>query len=398
MSINDLLSRGISEVIGEGNLEKKLQSGEKLRIKFGIDPTGPDIHLGHTVPIRKLKAFQEMGHTAVFIVGDFTARIGDPSGLDKTRQALSEEEVKANADGYFKQAFKILDENKTEIHMQSEWYKDFDPNKFLELLSKVSVAQVLEHETFKKRVENKLPFTALEMIYPILQGYDSVAVKADVELGGTDQKFNLLMGRQVQKAYGLPEQDIVTLKYLIGTDGKEKMSKSLGNYIAINDSPADMYGKVMSIPDELIVPYYELVTDITSEGLDVVKKELNPPAGGGKNPRDVKARLAYLIVEEYHSAEKAEEAQAEFDKVFKNKELPSNIKTAKKPREMRLDDLLVFLEMADSKSEARRLVEQGAVDIDGEKQTDPYKMITSDIYLADGTIIKAGPQNIIRIK
>jgi len=391
MTNKDLLSRGTSEVIDREGLEKKLSSGEKLRIKFGIDPTGPDIHLGHTVPIRKLKAFQEMGHSAVFIVGDFTARIGDPSGLDKTRQALSAAEIKEHSAGYFKQAFKILDENKTEIHMQSEWYKDFDLEKFLDLLRKVSVSQLLEHETFKKRVEKQLPFTVLEMIYPILQGYDSVAVKADVELGGSDQKFNLLMGRQVQKAFGMREQDIVTLNYLIGTDGKEKMSKSLGNYIAINDTPADMYGKVMSIPDELIVPYYELVTDITPEGLEVVKKEL----AEGKNPRDVKARMAYLIVEEYHSAEAAEEAQAEFDNMFSKGEKPSEIAEAKiSKRELRVDDLLVETKLTPSKSEAKRLIEQGGVEVADEKITDPYKIVT----LKDGDVVQVGKRKFVKVK
>ncbi len=253
----------------------------------------------------------------------------------------------------------------------------------LDLTRRVSVAQLMEHETFKNRVLKQLPFTTMEMLYPLLQGYDSVALKADVEIGATEQKFNLLMGRQIQKSYGQPEQDIITLNYLLGTDGKEKMSKSLGNYIGITDQPSDMYGKVMSIPDNLIVPYYEMVTDITEKGLEVVKNEL----AQGKNPRDVKAELAYLVVELHHSGEAAEQAKQEFDRVFKNKETPSEIPTINiKEPEIRIDKLLVEAGVADSISGAKRLVEQGAVTIDNEKIQDPYTMKK----LKNGSIIKVG--------
>lgn len=386
----DLLERGVGEVIQKESLLKKLDSGKKLRIKFGIDPNKPDIHLGHVVPIRKLKTFQDLGHTAVFIIGDYTARIGDPSEKAKTREMVSEEVIKENADEFFKQAFRILDEQKTEIHLQSEWFKDFDLAKVLEVASKVSVAQIMEHETFKKRIQSGQPFGVHEEIYPLLQGYDSVAIKADIELGGTDQKFNLLMGRQLQKAYGQEEQDVIMMNYLIGIDGTEKMSKSLGNYIGINDAPADMYGKVMSIPDKLIVHYYELCTDVTSGGLDIIKKEL----AEGKNPRDIKSELANLIVETYYSKEEADKSAGEFDRVFKNNETPENIEAIQIDKnEMRLDDLLIECALTESKSEAKRLIEQGGVEVAGEKIIDPYQIIK----IRDEMVIQVGKRKFVKI-
>ena len=389
--INNLLTRGVGEIIVKQSLQEKLNSGGNLRITYGIDPNKGDIHLGHAVPIRKLKAFQDLGHTAVFIIGDYTARIGDPSAKEKTREGISEEEIKKNADAFFSQAFRILDQEKTEIHRQSEWFKDFDLAKVIEVASKVSVAQIMEHETFKKRLEKSQPFMVHEEIYPLLQGYDSVAVKADVELGGTDQKFNLLMGRQMQKAYGQPEQDIVMMKYLIGLDGKEKMSKSLGNYIAIADAPNDMYGKVMSIPDNLIIHYYELCTDITPGGLEVIKKELNT----GRNPREVKADLAKLIVEIYHSAEEAEKAAREFDKIFKDRQKPTKMPIVKlEMRDIRLDDLLMDCKLTTSRSAARRLAEQGAVEVNGQKITDPFKTIK----IKDEMVVQVGKKNFVKIK
>jgi tyrosyl-tRNA synthetase len=343
------------------------------------------------VPIRKLKAFQDAGHTAVFIIGDYTARIGDPSAKDKTREMIAKEEINKNADEYFKLVFRILDQDKTEIHRQGEWFGNFDLEKVMELTSKVSVSQIMEHETFKKRIEKGLPFGVHEEIYPLLQGYDSVAIKADVELGGMDQKFNLLMGRQMQKAYGQSEQDIVMMPYLIGLDGKEKMSKSLGNYISISDSPSEMFGKVMSIPDNLIVHYYELCTDITSGGLEVIKKEL----ASGKNPREVKADLAGLIVEIYYSNEEAEKAASEFDKVFKSGQMPTEISEIRVSQtKMRLDDLLVECKLAESKAAAQRLIEQGAVSIESTKQSDPY----ADIEIKDSLIIKAGKRGFAKIR
>jgi len=389
--IVNLLERGVGEIIVRQSLSEKLKSGKKLRVKYGIDPNRSEIHLGHAVPIRKLKAFQDLGHTAVFIIGDYTARIGDPSAKEKTRKPVSQKEIKKNANAFFAQAFRILDKDKTEIHLQSEWFAKFDLAKIFELTSKVSVAQIMEHETFKKRIEKNQPFMVHEEIYPLLQGYDSVAVKADVELGGTDQKFNLLMGRQIQKAYGQKEQDVLMMDYLIGLDGKEKMSKSLGNYIAINDIPNEMYGKVMSIPDELIVHYYELCTDITAGGLEVIKKELDE----GKNPRDVKAKLAKLIVETYYTAAEADKAAGEFEKVFSRREKPSEMPTINlEVKDIRLDDLLLDCKMANSRSEARRLAQQGAIEVNGQKITDPFKTI----QIKDKMVIHVGKKSFVKIK
>lgn len=374
--INELLTRSVAEIIERDSLEKKLKENKKLRVKFGIDPTWPDIHIGHAVVIRKLKAFQEAGHQIVFIVGDYTARIGDPSGLDQARKSLSAEQVKENAATYFDQAFKILDREKTEVHNQSEWFAEFDLAKILELTSKISVNQLIEHETFKKRLLTKKPLMFHEALYPLLQGYDSVAIKADLEIGGQDQKFNLLMGRQIQKAYHQSPQDVMMTKYLLGIDGRQKMSKSLGNYIAINDPPYQMYGKIMSIPDNQILSYFELATDLTTQGLEVVKKELE---SGKVNPRDIKARLAKLITETYWGSVEAEEAQIEFDRVFSQKQMPKNIKEIKLPsKEYLLSDLLVTANLVSSKSEAKRLILGGGVKINQEKITSPQIKINLD--------------------
>ncbi len=391
MNIDDLFSRGIAEIIEKSSLEKRLKEGKNLRIKYGIDPNKKDIHLGHAVPIRKLRAFQELGHTAIFIIGDYTAQIGDPSEKDKTREPISKDVIKENAKYFFDQAFKILDKEKTEIHLQSEWFEKINLEKIFEITSKVSMAQIMEHETFRNRMQKGQSLRLHEVIYPILQGYDSVMVKADVEIGGADQKFNLLMGRQMQKAYGQKEQDIIMMKYLIGLDGKEKMSKSLDNYIAFEDSPDDMYGKVMSIPDNLIAHYFELCTDVTSKGLKVIEEELKK----GKNPRDIKAELAKLIVEFYHSAVEAEEASLEFKKVFSKREKPTNIPIKEiQAGKLSLDDLLIQCQLVVSKSEARRVISQGGVVIDGVKSTDFQKEIT----IKDGMIIRVGKRKFVKIK
>ncbi len=392
-NIEELLSRGVGEIIVKDSLKKKLESGKNLRVKYGIDPNRGDIHLGHAVPIRKLKAFQDLGHKAVFIIGDYTARIGDPSAKDKTREAPSEAEIKKNADSFFAQAFRILDKDKTEIHLQSEWFGKFDLEKVLEIASKVSVAQIMEHETFRKRIEKGQPFMIHEEIYPLLQGYDSVAIRSDLELGGTDQKFNLLMGRQMQKAYGQKEQDILMMNYLIGLDGKEKMSKSLGNYIAINDEPNDMYGKVMSIPDNLIVQYYELCTDLTPGGLEIIKKEL----ATGKNPRDIKAELAKLIVEIYYSVDEAAKAALEFDKVFAKKQVPSQMKDyhlEESRAHWTTIGLLSRVMPNVSGSELRRLIFQGGVDLDGMKISDPNFRVKPK----NGSILKVGKKKFFKIR
>ena len=279
--IKEVLTRGVSEVIVRDDLEKKLLSGKQLRVKFGIDPTAPDLHLGHTVVLRKLRQFQDLGHKVIFLIGDFTATIGDPSGRTFQRQQLPENEIKKNMKDYIRQAGKILDIKKAEIRYNGEWYKKKGALFLMELSSKISYARVMERDDFQKRIKENSDINMLELLYPILQGYDSVELHCDVELGGQDQKFNLLMGRKIQKRYDLPEQDVLTVPLLEGTDGIKKMSKSTGNYIALNDSPSDMYGKIMAIPDILILKYIELLTDID---IEEIKKM--------QNPRDQKARLA----------------------------------------------------------------------------------------------------------
>lgn len=380
ISVDELLSRSVAEVIDKNHLKKRLQSGQVLRIKLGIDPTGREIHLGHAVPIRLLRRFQLLGHKVVFIVGDFTAMIGDPSGKTEARAALSFEQTRKNSKTYFDQAFKILDPDETEIHYNSEWFHDFDLKKVIHLLSNASVAQLLAHETFRDRLKKEQPFFAHEILYPLLQAYDSVAVKADVEVGGLDQKFNLLMGREVQRAYGMEAQDIILLEYLIGTDGKEKMSKSLGNYIAIDCPPAEMFGKVMSISDHLIVPYFTLATDVTDEALVLIKKEL--AKAKGETVRDVKMRLAKTIVELYHGAEAAEEAQDAFKVRFQQSgggPVVVDREVTVKRGPVKTTDLLLEVGLARSKSEAFRKLSEGAVALShGQGWTKAGETVTVD--------------------
>ena len=382
-TLHSLLSRGVSEVIVKNELENKLKEGKKLRIKYGVDPTKPDIHLGHTAVLLKLKKFQQEGHIVIFLIGDYTTKIGDPSGRNTTRPMLSDEEIKVNAETYFKQVGKILDTKKTETRYNSEWFSKMDLNDIFQIASKFTVQQIIERDDFQKRLKLGSNITLYEIFYPLMQAYDSIMLKSDVEIGGTDQKFNMLAGRGLQKKMGQAPQDVITIKLLVGTDGKEKMSKSLGNYIAITDSPNDMFGKVMSIPDSLIMDYYELCTDVSDDELKNIESRIS------SSPREAKAELAKLIVEMYHSEEAAEKAAGEFDRVFKNREIPKDIEV-RKTKEMRIDEMLVFLEMAESKSEARRLVGQGAVYQDNKKITDPYQIIKLDTYSADGTVIKSG--------
>jgi len=390
MQQDELLTKSVAEIIAKENLEKKLASGKKLRIKYGIDPTTPEIHLGHAVPIRKLAQFQQLGHKIVFLLGDFTAQIGDPSGKLKTRTALSSKQVEENAKTFLAQVFQILDPDATEVHRQSEWFGKMNLADFFGILSKVSVNVILSHETFKNRLSKDLPLAIHELIYPVLQGYDSVAVKADVEVGGQDQKFNLLMGRHIQRAFGQNQQEIVMTKYLLGTDGKEKMSKSLGNFIALTDSPDQMYGKVMSIPDELIVPYFELCTNISVKGLQLIKNEYK----NSQARRDLKAKLGKLIVEIYHDVAAAEASEEEFNKIFKNKEKPSVIAEVKiSSKQAILADLLVELKLADSRSEAKRLILQGAVKVADKILKDPFVKIE----LANGAIVQVGKRKFAKV-
>ncbi len=349
--IDQILSRGAEEVIAKESLEGKLKSGRQLRVKFGIDPTGADLHIGHAVPLRKLKQFQDLGHKVILLIGDYTAMIGDPSGRDKTRPILSEKDVKHNMKTYLSQAAKVIDVKKAEIRHNSEWYaKPGFTQLIMDITSRITVARVLERDDFQKRLKEGSDIQMQEIMYPLLQGYDSVMLKADVELGGSDQKFNLLMGRKLQKKYDQPEQDIMTMPLLEGIDGERKMSKSYGNYIALLDAPEDMYGKVMSIPDSLIKKYFELATEVS---IVEVEKEL-------KDPMKAKMRLAREIVTLYHTAKEAEDAQENFIKVFSQGQKPEEIKSYK-VKSHKVIDILVETGLASSNSEARRLIEQKGV-------------------------------------
>jgi tyrosyl-tRNA synthetase len=356
MSDLDILTRGADEVLPEGALEKQLDEGEPLRVKLGIDPSTADIHLGHVVVLTKLAQFQAAGHTVVLIIGDFTARVGDPSGRDTTRPVQTPEEIEANARTYQEQAFKVLDRGSTEVRQNSEWL-DMPAQELFALLGKVTVARLLEREDFTRRIRSDRPISSLELIYPVLQGYDSVAVRSDVELGGTDQKFNVLFARDVQRAYGVPEQSIMTMPILPGIDGKQKMSKSLGNYVGVTDPPEEMFGKLMRVPDDAMGTYYELL--------------LGEPAPEG-DPVGAKRALARRIIERFHDAETARDAEARFDTVHVAREIPDDIPEVSLKDADGVNDGQVHLpaliagafEM--STSEARRLLAQGGVKLDGE--------------------------------
>jgi len=350
---------GAVDLITEKELEAKLTHSLKakkpLRIKYGADPSSPDLHLGHTVPLRKLRQFQELGHQVVFIIGDFTARIGDPSGASVTRPMLSPNEIRQNAETYQQQVFRILNPDKTEVRYNSEWLEGMSTTHFLDLTSRYTVARLLERDDFQKRYRSAEPIALVEFLYPLLQGYDSVMVRSDMEIGGTDQKFNLLVGRDLQREWKLEAQIVLTLPLLEGTDGVQKMSKSFGNHIALKDSPKEMYGKVMSLPDALMERYYRLVSPLPADEVENLLKKL---ASGEFHPRAGKAKLAFEIVKEYHSKKEAEEAALEFDRIFREKGLPDEIETVRlKEREMDILTLLKETGLVPSKMEARRLVE-----------------------------------------
>jgi tyrosyl-tRNA synthetase len=363
------LRKGTVEIIREDDLRAKLErsarTGTPLRVKLGADPTAPDIHLGHTVVIRKLRAFQELGHTVIFLIGDFTGLIGDPSGKSATRPQLTREEIAENAETYKAQIFKLLDPEKTEIRFNSEWMDRLGSDGFIRLASHVTVKQILERDDFSKRLKEERPIALHELLYPLTQAYDSVALHADVELGGTDQKFNLLVGRNLQREYEQEAQVCVVMPLLVGTDGVQKMSKSLGNYIGINEAPAEMFGKVMSISDELMWRYYELLTDLRAEEIAVLRASAER---GERNPRDIKVELARRIITDFHSAETAQKAEEEFNRVFTRKEVPDEVeRRAIEEGKWKLPRLLVEHELANSMAEARRLIEQGGVRLNGEK-------------------------------
>jgi len=387
-----LLRRGVSEVIVESELLKLLESGKPLRLKQGFDPSCPDIHLGHVVGLRKLSQFQKLGHRVVLIVGDWTAQIGDPSGASATRTMLSAEEVKTNAQTYMDQFFKVVDKDKTEVRWQSEWFGKFGLEDVIKLTSKFTVAQFLAREDFANRYSTGRPIAITELLYPLLQAYDSVAIKADVEFGGTDQKFNCLVGRELQQMRGQRPQQVFLVPLLIGTDGSQKMSKSLGNYIGVDEPPNEIYGKVMSIPDNLITDYLELVTDVPDKDIADFKEQM---ASQSINPMVIKKRLAQEIVAQFHGAPAAHEAEEHFTKVFQKGEMPEDVVLLKTSdgNKSTLTAELTVAGLTKSRSEARRLLAQGAIEIDG-------KAITEDLEITQikkGSIIKVGKRRFAQI-
>ncbi len=393
----DLIQRGVEEIIPIEDLElkikKSIERGIPLNIKLGADPSRPDLHLGHTVVLKKLRHFQDLGHQAILIIGDFTGMIGDPSGRSKTRPALTLEETREFGKTYFEQASKVIDGSKAKIVYNSEWLVKMTFEDVIRLASKYTVARMLERDDFEKRYRNGEPISIHEFLYPLAQAMDSVAIKADVELGGTDQKFNLLVGRDIQREYGQDPQVILTMPILPGTDGVEKMSKSLDNYIGISEPPNEIYGKTMSIPDNLIYTYFELVTDVSREELIQIKQQLEDPH---INPRDLKRKLARTIVEQYYSKEAALEAEENFDKIFVRKEVPDELIEVEVTKEniQNIINLLRHVGAVPSNSEARRLIEQGGVSIDGEKILNPNQTIN----LKSETILKVGKRKFYKLK
>ena len=388
-----LLLRGVEEVIPKEEFHKKLDKKRPLRIKLGFDPTSPDLHLGHTVILNKLKLFQDLGHQVIFLIGDFTGLVGDPSGVNETRPVLSEKEIKKNAKTYERQVFKILDKKKTEIRFNSEWMNKFSPEEFIRLSSVQTVARMLERDDFHKRYTSQKPISIHEFLYPLLQGYDSVALDADVELGGTDQKFNLLLGREVQKFYGKEPQVVFTLPLLEGLDGDKKMSKSLGNYIAIEDSQNEIFGKIMSISDELMWRYFELLSFKKQAEINKLKKSQKE----GLNPRDIKFLLAEEIVDRFHGEGSGTIAREEFKSRFQQGNSPSEIKEIEiklMEKDISLPKILKEAGMVSSTSEALRLIKQGGVRIEGEKILDSKYKINQNSSL----LYQVGKRKCFRIK
>ena len=396
-TFSSILKRGVAEIIIEPELARLLQSGRTLNLKQGFDPSAPDIHLGHVVGLRKLRQFQELGHEITLIVGDWTARIGDPSGQSTTRPMLSPQEVETNAQTYMRQFFKVVDKTKTKVRWQSEWFDKFTLDEVIKLTSRFTIAQLLAREDFNKRYSSGNPISLSEMLYPLLQAYDSVVIQADVEFGGTDQKFNCLLGRELQQIMGQSPQQVFLVPLLVGTDGSQKMSKSLGNQIGIDEPPREIYGKVMSIPDSLIMAYFELTTDVPDEEIAEFREQLNTSS---VNPMNLKKRLAHEIVNQFHGKQAATEAQEYFAKVFQKREMPEEIpKHVFSARhtgdELYLLDItptLVKEGLVKSNSELKRLLAQGAIELDGNK-------ISSNIITAhEGSVLKIGKHSFVRIQ
>lgn len=391
-----ILSQGTAAITPEEEFQTKLANSirnkQPLRVKLGLDPTAPDIHLGHTVVIRKLKQFQDLGHQVQLVIGDFTGRIGDPSGRSEVRKPLTEEQVQANARTYVEQYGKILDMELTKLYFNSEWLAPLTFEDIIRLASSMTVARMLERDDFQKRYSENQPISLHEFFYPLAQGYDSVALETDIELGGTDQTFNLLVGRNLQKDRGQSEQVTMTMPLLEGLDGVQKMSKSLGNYIGVNDAPEQMYGKTMSVPDELMLRYYELTTDISPEGLAALKAGL---ADGSVHPRDAKMRLAHTFVSMYHGPEAAAEAEQHFRTVFQQGALPDDIPEQVWTGEptANIIDLLQEVKLVPSRSEARRMVEQGAVRVNEERVEDSKQ----EFAVGSGLVIQVGKRKFVRL-
>jgi len=395
MSINkdlELIRKGVEEIISEEELIKKMkrskETGKPLRIKYGIDPTGADVHIGHLVPIRKMREFQDLGHTGVIIIGDFTAQIGDPTGKDESRPPLTSQDVLKNAEKYMDQLYMILDKEKTEVRWQTEWFGKMTMSDVLKLMGKFTIAQFMAHDTFRNRYEKGLPLGMHEMMYPILQAYDSVAIEADVELGATEQKFNILAGRDMQRYSNMPQQVAILSPILMGTDGKEKMSKSLNNYIAVFDTPQDKYGKTMSIPDELIINYFNYATKLMPDEIRKIAQQLEE---GKINPKIIKQRLAREIVSLYHGEIEAQNAEKEFNKIFAKKQIPGDMPEYILAEKSKLLDILVASKTCSSGGEARRMFKQNAVSIDGEKATDMF------IEIQRSCIVKVGKRRFLKV-
>jgi tyrosyl-tRNA synthetase len=381
------LVRGATEVISPAELAAKLALGRPLRIKLGMDPTAPDLHLGHSLVLKKLRDFQDAGHSVIFLVGDFTAMIGDPTGRNETRKPLSREQIERNAETYRTQAFKILDRESTEVRFNSEWMNELGVAKLIKIAAKVSVARLLERDDFEKRLAAEEPLFLHELLYPVIQGYDSLALEADLEIGGTDQKFNMLVGRELQRHYGQAPQAVMTMPLLEGLDGVRKMSKSLGNYVGLTDKPEDMYGKLMSAPDKLMVRYYELLTSATPEEIAAVKS-------GGMHPMEAKKRLARTIVTEYHGAPAATRAEEYFESKHQRREVPASAQVYRIAEDLWICELMKQLQFTPSTSEARRLVSQGAVRVDGRTITD----VNFRFVPGEHKVLEVGKRRVARIE
>jgi tyrosyl-tRNA synthetase len=381
------LARGSSEVISVAELAAKLVLNRPLRIKLGMDPTAPDLHLGHSLTLKKLRDFQDAGHTVIFLVGDFTAMIGDPTGRSETRKPLSRDQIERNAETYRVQAFKILDRERVEVRFNSEWMNELGVRRLIEIAAKVSVARLLERDDFEKRLAAEEPLFLHELLYPVIQGYDSVALEADLEIGGTDQKFNMLVGRELQRHFGHAPQAVMTMPLLEGLDGVRKMSKSYGNYVGLTDKPEDMYGKLMSVPDQLMVRYYELLTKATPEEIAAVKS-------GGLHPMEAKKLLARTIVTEYHGARAADRAEQYFESKFQRREIPASAQVYRIAEEMWICELMKQLQFTPSTSEARRLVSQGAVRVDGRTITD----VNFRFVPGEHKVLEVGKRRVARIE